>query len=150
MLFFSTIIANEPWSFDKHLMVLQCYNKDSDGEVMPFNSTHFLLQVHRIPIRFLNPQVAVGLHETVGQLLCQPKSPIEDGGGFMRVCVLIVISQPLCRGKVVAFEDNKKQWVSFKYEQLPNLYYWCGCLTHNDRDCDLWIYSEGTLEEANK
>ena len=67
----------------------------------------------------------------------------------MRVCVLIDISQPLCRGRVVVFEDNKEQWVSFKYERLPNLCYWCGYLTHNDRDCDLWNYSEGTLEEAD-
>lgn len=36
-------------------------------------------------------------------------------------------------------------WVSFKYEQLPNICYWCECLTHGDKDCDLWIDSEGTL-----
>ena len=35
--------------------------------------------------------------------------------------------------------------MSFKYERLPNLCYWCGCLTHADKDCDLWIDSEGTL-----
>ena len=23
--------------------------------------------------------------------------------------------------------------------------YWCGCLTHDDRDCDLWVQSNGTL-----
>ena len=54
MLFFSTIITNELWSFDKHPMVLECYNKDSNGEVMPFNSTHFLVQVHGIPIRWIH------------------------------------------------------------------------------------------------
>ena len=36
-------------------------------------------------------------------------------------------------------------WISFKYERLPNMCYWCGRLTHDDRDCDLWINSEGTL-----
>lgn len=45
---------------------------------------------------------------------------------------------------------KKEQWVSFKYERLPNLCYWCGCLTHADRDCDLWIDSAGTLEEKDK
>ena len=37
-------------------------------------------------------------------------------------------------------------WISFKYERLPNLCYWCGRLTHDDRDCELWIDSEGTLK----
>lgn len=36
-------------------------------------------------------------------------------------------------------------WVSFKYKRLPNLCYWCGQLTYDDRDCELWIDSEGTL-----
>ena len=36
--------------------------------------------------------------------------------------------------------------MSFKYERLPNICYWCGCLTHSDKDCDLWLDSEGTLD----
>ena len=28
---------------------------------------------------------------------------------------------------------------------MPNLCYWCGRLTHEDRDCELWIDSKGTL-----
>lgn len=68
----------------------------------------------------------------------------------MWVHVNVDISLPSCRGQVIALDDDKEQWVSFKYEQLPNLCYWCGCLTHNDRDCDLWTDSEGTLTEADK
>ena len=33
----------------------------------------------------------------------------------------------------------------FKYERLPSLCFWCGCLTHDDRDCELWAESEGSL-----
>lgn len=35
--------------------------------------------------------------------------------------------------------------MSFKYERLSNLCYWCGSLTHDDKDCELWLESEGTL-----
>ena len=98
----------------------------------------------------MNPTVAAGVCETVGTIICHPKMPIEDGGGFMKVRVLIDITQPLCRGRVICLEDDKELWVSFKYERLPNLCYWCGRLTHNDRDCELWLDSEGTLEEADK
>lgn len=51
-----------------------------------------------------------------GTILCQTKSPIEEKGGFMRVHVLVDISQLLFQGKVVALKDNKEQWVSFKYD----------------------------------
>ena len=51
---------------------------------------------------------------------------------------------------MVAIDDNRELCVSFKYERLPNLCYWCGCLTHNDCDCDRWIESEGSLTDADK
>ena len=98
----------------------------------------------------MNTTVAAGLCETVGTVINHPKMPIEDGGGFMRVRVLVDVSQPLCRGRVICLEDGKELWVSFKYERLPNLCYWCGRLTHNDRDCELWLDSEGTLEDSDK
>ena len=35
--------------------------------------------------------------------------------------------------------------MSFKYERLPIFCYWCGLLCHDDRDCELWLKSRGTL-----
>ena len=64
--------------------------------------------------------------------------------------VMVDISQPLSRGRMVALDNNRELCVSFKYERLPNLCYWCGHLTHNDRDVDRWIESEGSLTYANK
>ena len=98
----------------------------------------------------MNNRVAEGLCETAGQVCHLQSAPTEDGGSFMRVRVLVDISQPLCKGRVIAFDDNREQWVTFKYERLPNLCYWYGCLTHSDKDCDLWIESEGTLPESEK
>ncbi|KAL0012219.1 hypothetical protein SO802_007327 [Lithocarpus litseifolius] len=40
------ILANEPWSYDKNLMVLQRYEADSEVEDLTFNLTHFWVQVH--------------------------------------------------------------------------------------------------------
>ena len=60
------ILANEPWSYDKNLMVLQRYEVDSEVENLSFNLTHFWVQVHGIPVRFMNKRVAKGLYETAG------------------------------------------------------------------------------------
>ena len=45
---------------------------------------------------------------------------------------------------------EKKTWITFKYERLPNICYWCGRLDHNDRDCEIWLESEGSLAESQK
>ena len=50
------------------------------------------------------------------------------------------------RGRLITLENGKQIWISFKYERLPNLCYWCGCLTHDNKDCETWIDSEGTLK----
>ena len=57
---------------------------------------------------------------------------------------------PLCRGRLIKLKDDKQVWVSFKYERLSNICYWCGRLTHNDKDCEIWIESEGTLRNDQK
>ena len=68
-----------------------------------------------------------------------------EGGDFLRVRVKIDILKPLSQGRKITLDDGSMGWVSFKYERLLNICYWCGCLTHGDKDCDLWIDSEGTL-----
>ena len=42
-------------------------------------------------------------------------------------------------------DNDLAGWVSFKFRMLPNICSWCGCLTHRDKDYDLWLGSEGTL-----
>ena len=60
------------------------------------------------------------------------------------------ISKPLCRGRVISLENGKEIWVSFKYKSLSNLCYWCDSLTHDDRDCEVWIESGGTLPSESQ
>lgn len=106
-------------------MVLQCYDKDLPIRSMKFNIVNFWVQVHEI-----HP---LGTSD-------------EIGGGFIRVWVTIDISQHFCRGRLITLDDGKEYWVAFEYECLPNLCYWCGRLTYDDKDCEIWINSEGTLQ----
>ena len=82
-----------------------------------------------------------------GGIVAQPKEFKEvEGGNFLRFRVKLDLSLPLCRGRLISLENGKQIQVSFKYERLPNLSYWCGRLTHDDKDCEIWIDSEGTLK----
>ena len=81
-----------------------------------------------------------------GEVFAPTDPKVFDGGHFIRIQASIDLSMPLCHGRLIVIGEGGKQvWVSFKYERLPNLCYWCGRLTHDDRDCERWIDSEGTL-----
>ena len=89
-----TILVNEPWSFDKHLMVLQHYDKDSPVEDLLFNLTSFWVQVHDIPVRFMNQKVAEGICNKVGTTIKKSEAKGE-GSSFIRVRVRVDITIPL-------------------------------------------------------
>ena len=78
----------------------------------------------------------------------------QDGGSsnfnFFIIRVSVDITKPLCCGHRIALANGKEGWVSFKYERLPNICYWCGRLTHNDRECQLWVKSKGTMKVENQ
>lgn len=139
------VLASEPWSFDKHLVVMQRYEHETSFEELSFNRASFWVQLHGIPLRYMTAEAAVKISSVIGEV-AQPIDPKElDGGKFLRLKISIDLTLPLCRGRLISLDNGKQTWVSFKYERLPNLCYWCGRLTHDDKDCENWINSEGTL-----
>ena len=139
------ILNSQPWSFDKHLIIMQRYANDGPVNELSFNKVPFWVQVHDIPCSFLTRKIAEKLCDVVGEVQKSIGAVDDDGGSFFRVRVLVDITLPLCRGRVISLPNGSKSWVNFKYERLPNICYWCGRLDHNDRDCELWIESNGTL-----
>ena len=85
------------------------------------------------------------ISDVIGEVTQPTKAKDADGGNFLRVKVVVDLSLPLCHGRLILLENDKQIWVRFKYERPPNLCYWCGRLTHTDKDCKLWIESEGTF-----
>ena len=144
------ILSNEPWSFDKSLVVTQRFDRNSSVEELSFDKASFWVQVHNIPIRYRNISVAEDICDSIGQVHRSAENTEGGGGSYMRVRVTLDVYQPLCRGRVIKLEDGEKIWVSFKYERLPNICYWCGCLDHGDKDCDIWIQSRGTLQVSSQ
>ena len=144
------ILKTEPWSFDKHLVVLTHYDEDTSLNPLELKKVAFGVQVFDIPVRFRNREIAGQICEAIGTIIHPSDAPDSDGGSFIRVRVLVDISLPLCRGRLITLEDGREHWVSFKYEHLPNLCYWCGLLTHGDKDCNKWIDSEGSLQQKDQ
>uniref|UniRef100_A0A7N2L0X4 DUF4283 domain-containing protein n=1 Tax=Quercus lobata TaxID=97700 RepID=A0A7N2L0X4_QUELO len=135
------VLVGEPWSFDKHMVVLQEYDGTKEVRDMFFDQATFWVQVHDLLLRFRNRRVAGQLCEAMGTVNRGEDDSAMEGDRFVRVRVTLNISKPLCKGRVITLDDGKDLWIPFKYEWLPNLCYWCGCLTYDDRGCDIWIES---------
>ena len=121
------ILEGEPWSFDKHLVVISQYENESPLKDIRFVKTELWVQVHGIPIIYMIIEAAKKVFSVLGEVSL-PKDPkLYDGGHFIRLQVSIDLSLPLFRGRLISVGEGGKQvWISFKYKRLPNLCYWCG------------------------
>ena len=92
------VIAAEPWSFDKRLIVLQRYSKEMDVGDMEFSKVTFWVQVHDLPIIFRTKIIAEQLCEAIGKVNTGVDEAEAEGHNYIRVRVTIDIAQPLSRG----------------------------------------------------
>ena len=130
------VLSQQPWSFDKHLVLFQRYDYKTPAKHLRFTKAKFWVQIHGLPMRLLDPETAVELGESLGEV-SEMENPKElVGNDFVRVKVEVDISKPLRRGCKIEIEEDSERWVSFKYEKLPNFCYWCGLVSHDEKDCE--------------
>ena len=114
------IILEEPWSYDRHLVIFQRFEGSKALKEVEFKYCSFWIQIHEVPFKFLTPETAVEVGEMTGTVSKQRETSEIVGGTFLRVRVEVDITRPLYRGRRVIFEEGVDRWVSFQYERLPN------------------------------
>ena len=78
------IIENQPWSFDKHLVVLQTFEEFSKLKDLVFDKALFWVQVHAIPIHFISKKVVESIRETIWEVRRSLESTDDNGGNFIQ------------------------------------------------------------------
>uniref|UniRef100_A0A2N9F204 Reverse transcriptase domain-containing protein n=1 Tax=Fagus sylvatica TaxID=28930 RepID=A0A2N9F204_FAGSY len=63
------VMLGEPWAYDKHLVVLQRIKEDEAIAEVEFKNTSFWVQMHGIPIRRMNHDVATILGQSLGKIV---------------------------------------------------------------------------------
>ena len=144
------VIQGAPWAFDRHLVVFERFDGYTSIQSLGFKKTAFWVQIHNLPFSLQTVDTAISIGETIGSVI-KPKDLGEMlGANFMRVRVIVDVSKPLCRGRKISWDVNCEGWAAFMYERLPNICYWCGSISHDDKDCSLWLHSKGTLKTEDQ
>ena len=144
------VLHGESWTYDRHLVALEQYNDQKLVNEISFCNTTFWVQVHDLPFSLLTRKVALSLEATLGTVIKHVDNSEMQRGNFVLVRIMVDISKPLSRGWRVSWDEDKEGGVSYRYESLPNLCYWCGSLTYNDKDCVVWLSSRGSLSTEDK
>ncbi|KAL0002312.1 hypothetical protein SO802_016093 [Lithocarpus litseifolius] len=117
------VIQSEPWTFDKHLIMMERYDTNSSIDDLKLNRTTFWVQVHNLPVKFMNVKATEKICKVLGRVIPTGNPNDSKGGNFIRIRVSMDVTGPLCRGRLVSMEQEKQVWISFKYERLPNICY---------------------------
>jgi len=125
-------------------VLFQRYDYKTPAKNLRFTKVNFWVQIHGLPIRLLDPETTIELGESLGAV-SEAENPKElVGNDFVRVKVEVDISKPLCRGRKIDIGEDNDRWVFFKYEKLPNFCYWCGMVSHDEKDCEKWLTGRGS------
>ena len=131
------ILATEPWTYDKHLIILSRYDGSSPVRSIRFQSVKFWVQIHGLPVNRLNEKTAYEIGNSLGEVSKAAQVGELIGGDFLRVRVAVNVSRPLNRGRKVLLGKDGKVWVTFRYEKMLNFYYWCKMVSHDAKECNV-------------
>ena len=101
------MLQSKPWTFDKHLVVMERYNTNSSVDELKLDRTSFWVQVHGLPIKFMNVRAAEKIYEVLGRVIPTANPRESEGGNFIRVRVSMDVTGPLCRGCLVSIGQEK-------------------------------------------
>ena len=132
------VLANDPWSFEDHLLVLRRWERGMTATSVRFSSMPMWVQVWGLPFDLLVEEVGRDIGSGLGEVLkVDFKAFSSDQARFIKVRVELPLDKPLRRGGVVVSIEGDKVCIGFKYERLVGLCYQCGQIDHEVKECSV-------------
>ncbi|KAK9990945.1 hypothetical protein SO802_025930 [Lithocarpus litseifolius] len=140
------VLANGPWSFEDHPLVLCRWERGMIAASVRFTSIPMWVQVWGLPFDLLSKEVRRDVGNGLGKVVeVDQKVFSSDQARFLRVRVELPLEKPLCRGGVVASPKGDKVCIGFKYERLVGLCFKCGRIGHEVQDCSFHVEHQQEL-----
>ncbi|KAK2436130.1 Ta11 non-LTR retrotransposon [Trifolium repens] len=137
------VLKNDPWSFDRNLVLLERISAEEQPSNLEMFSGDFWARVYDLPLKLRTDVVAAKLGGTIGKFVEVDSKDRNRMGKFLRIKTTVDLRKPLKRGTVITYQ-GKNLRVYFKYERLPTFCYACGKIGHQIKDCETLDGNEDT------
>lgn len=126
------VLKNEPWHFNKQLVVLAEPVGSEDVTKISFKRVKVWVHLCNLPLICMNRGVAKEMAKMIGDVVEIPHEDKLCWGNFLRIKICIKVSKPLKRFlRVKTNTEGSHAVIILKYENIPNHCYVCGRLDHN-------------------
>lgn len=131
------VMRRSPWYVMNHLLSLQLWLPEVSPYELDFNYNSFWIQVHKVPLEYLNCKNVTTILSKVGTVEEVEEPPFEGRlmRTFIRTRVSLDITKPLPTGCWIPRADLPKIWVIYRCERLQDLCLNCGILGHEQKEC---------------
>ncbi|XP_030930846.1 uncharacterized protein LOC115956678 [Quercus lobata] len=103
---------------------------------MEFTHSPFWVQIWGFPFEHMSEDTGKDIGSRLGRYVeTDTRSWHFDQAKFMRVRVELMVDKPLRRGGYITSPKGARLWVTFKYERLPIICFYCGRIGHDARHC---------------
>uniref|UniRef100_A0A2N9F8H0 Reverse transcriptase domain-containing protein n=1 Tax=Fagus sylvatica TaxID=28930 RepID=A0A2N9F8H0_FAGSY len=115
------VMQHGPWTYDRCLIICERVENNIPISEVQFTHSLFRVQLHGLPVLSMNQEVSETIGHTLDTVEHAPES-IEDRGGGP--CMRI--------------------------RRLPNFCYWCGGVTHGEKDCSVWLANINSIQPTDQ
>jgi hypothetical protein len=129
------VLEGRPWVFDGNLFLIEDFDGSTSASEFTFDKAAFWIRMKDLPLACMGRETGKMLGSSVGTVEAVDTDGRGIGWGeFLRVRILIDLTKPLARGRMLKFQ-GKTKWIPFQYERLPKFCFNCGVIIHGRTGC---------------
>lgn len=126
----------EPWSFNKHILVLKPLDYDIQPSMMKFDKVPCWIRLYDIPMRGREEAALRMIGQRFGEVIEIDTATVGGISRSVRMKIRLNLENALKRGTKIRVGTSDPCWIPITYERISSFCYWCGKLGHTHKDCE--------------